>query len=152
MRALQAVVGQRPADLVLRRSSLIRWPPMRITRREESFKGDALTAHFSGPASFSRLHESTDGHPLRVNLVSLEPGSRSDWHTHSGGQLLYIVDGEGWVQERGHAAQRVTVGDVVASGPGEAHWHGAGDHAMAHLAVTLGDSTWLEPADSPQAG
>jgi quercetin dioxygenase-like cupin family protein len=125
---------------------------MRITRRAESLEGEALTSHFSGPAHFNRLHESTDLHPLRVNLVSLEPGSRSDWHSHSGGQLLYIVQGEGWVQERGQAPQRVEAGDVVASGPGEEHWHGAGKQAMAHLAVTMGDSTWMDPAKAPHEG
>lgn len=125
---------------------------MLIRQGAEALNGDPLTSHFSGPASFTRLHESTELHPLRLNLVALEPGSRSDWHTHSGGQLLYIVQGDGWVQERGDDPQRVQVGDLVFSDPGVEHWHGAGERAMAHLAVTMGESTWMEPAQPPHEG
>jgi len=77
-----------------------------------------------------------------------EPGTRNHWHRHAGGQLLYVVEGEGWVQGRAEPPRRIRAGDGVSTGPGEEHWHGAGTGApMAHLAVSIGDIAWLEPSE-----
>ncbi len=68
----------------------------------------------------------------------------------AGGQLLHVIHGEGWVQARGHAPQRINEGDTVTADPGEEHWHGAGKTApMAHIAVAVGETRWLEESPSP---
>src|SRR6266567_9483274 len=59
-------------------------------------------------------------------VVRFERGARNYWHAHEGGQVLYVIEGAGWVQVRGAAPQRIRVGDAVRAEPGEAHWHGAG--------------------------
>jgi quercetin dioxygenase-like cupin family protein len=85
-----------------------------------------------------------------VAIVRYDPGARSHWHSHSGGQLLYVVDGEGWVQARGEEVVRLGPGDAVSIAPGEVHWHGAnGRAAMAQLAVTTGKPTWFEESPRP---
>jgi quercetin dioxygenase-like cupin family protein len=79
--------------------------------------------------------------------VRFEPGSRNHWHRHAGGQVLHVVEGEGYVQARGERARRIGAGDTVSTPPGQEHWHGAGPGSpMAHLAVTIGETTWLEPS------
>src|ERR671939_667508 len=124
---------------------------MRITRLPQALQGDALDpAHFTGPASSYPLHRSQAPHPVNVAVVRFQPGSRNHWHRHAGGQLLHVVEGEGWVQSRGEGAQRIRVGDSVSAEPGEEHWHGAGpEGAMAHVAVSFGEITFLEPSEAP---
>lgn len=90
--------------------------------------------------------------PISANaaVVRFEPGVRNHWHSHAGGQLLLVVEGEGWVQAKGQEAQRIRVGDVAATEPNEVHWHGAGRLGpMAHVVVNLGETTWLTESPSP---
>ncbi|MFI2378289.1 cupin domain-containing protein [Streptomyces sp. NPDC018964] len=103
---------------------------------------------FSGEAQLTDLFPSEEQHTSSVLLVRFEEGVRNHWHRHTGGQLLYITEGEGHVQVRGQEPVLVRAGDVVACPPGEEHWHGATENSsMTHLAVTLGDIIWLEPSD-----
>jgi quercetin dioxygenase-like cupin family protein len=102
------------------------------------------SSNFTGPATSHPLHTSTEPHPVSVALIRFEPGTRNKWHRHAGGQLLHVVEGEGWVQSRGEEARRIGAGDTVSAEPGEEHWHGAGDEGpMAHLAVSVGETTFL---------
>jgi len=93
---------------------------------------------------------------VSVFNVTFEPSCRNHWHIHrGGGQILLCTDGEGWYQERGKAARKLTPGDVVHIGPGIEHWHGAtADRWFTHLALEVphADSTtvWLEPVDDDE--
>jgi quercetin dioxygenase-like cupin family protein len=108
-------------------------------------------AHFTGKA------ESRDLLPLRepalpawAAVVRFETGARNYWHSHSGGQLLYVIEGDGWVQVRDAGAQRIHVGDAVATEPNEEHWHGAGKGGpLAHIVVNIGETRWLEASPAP---
>ncbi len=69
--------------------------------------------------------------------VTFEPGARSAWHTHPGGQRLVVTSGTGLTQQEGQPVQVIKTGDVVSCPPGVKHWHGAApDSAMTHLALT----------------
>ena len=124
---------------------------MKITSLPEALQGEPLDpAHFNGPATSHPLHRSDAAHPVNVAVVRFQAGSRNHWHRHAGGQLLHVVEGEGWVQSRGEAARRIRTGDSVSAEPGEEHWHGAGPEApMAHIAVSVGEATFLEPSEGP---
>ena len=56
------------------------------------------------------------------NLV--EPGARSNWHSH-GGMVILVTGGVGYYQEEGKPAQIIRKGDVIESAPSVRHWHGA---------------------------
>lgn len=82
--------------------------------------------------------------------VTFEPGCRNNWHSHTGGQLLVCVGGEGYYQEKGKPARRLKAGDVVEIAPDVVHWHGAApDSWFSHLAVECNPqtnkNTWLSP-------
>lgn len=86
--------------------------------------------------------------------VTFEPGCRNNWHVHhatkGGGQVLIVVEGEGWYQEEGKTPQSLKKGDVVTIPANTKHWHGAKkDTWFSHLAVEVpGENTsneWLEP-------
>ncbi|HKA12499.1 MAG TPA: cupin domain-containing protein [Candidatus Dormibacteraeota bacterium] len=123
---------------------------VKVTTQTEALDGEPMDpAHFTGPASSHPLHVTLDPHPVRVSVVRFEPGTRNHWHRHGGGQVLHVVEGEGFVQLHGEPAQRIRTGDTVSTAPGEVHCHGAGPGGpMAHVAVSIGDTTWLEPGEN----
>ena len=98
--------------------------------------------HFTGSVWNSRISDPEDG--VKLLGVQFAPGSRTDWHTHPGGQLLYVVSGSGLVQTADGVTIAISPGDVVEAPPGEIHWHGAGpDSPMMHLSITSGgDTEW----------
>ena len=126
---------------------------MKIVPRSEAVRPvkpmDA--AHFTGPAgSRDLIQASPSTAATSAVVVRFEPGSRNHWHSHSGGQLLHVIEGEGWVQVRGQDPVRLRAEDTVIAEPGEEHWHGAGPRGpMAHIAVVFGDTRWLEPSAEP---
>jgi quercetin dioxygenase-like cupin family protein len=125
---------------------------VKITTHSEAMNGESMDpAHFTGPSSSHPLHTTPQPEPVRVSVVHFQPGTRNHWHRHGGGQVLHVVDGEGYVQARGEPARLIKVGDTVSTAAGEEHWHGAGpDGPMSHIAVSIGDITWLESsADEP---
>ena len=107
-------------------------------------------AHFTGTTSSAPLIDPGARESMFAAIVRFEAGVRNYWHSHPGGQLLHVVEGEGWVQQRNQQPQRIRQGDMVVAEPNEEHWHGAGRRGpMAHLAVGLGETRWLEESEAP---
>jgi quercetin dioxygenase-like cupin family protein len=80
---------------------------------------------------------------LSVAAVRFTPGARTAWHSHQGGQTLYVTEGRGLVQARGQQLVELNPGDVVYAPDGEEHWHGARPHHfMTHLSITEGPPSW----------
>lgn len=110
-----------------------------------------FTQHFIGQSYLAPLTANKD---LNVPLfnVTFEPGCRNSWHSHTGGQILIVIGGVGYYQERGKAARRLLPGDVVEIAPDVVHWHGAApDSWFSHIAVECNPqtnkNTWFEPVD-----
>jgi quercetin dioxygenase-like cupin family protein len=97
--------------------------------------------HFTGKVWFGPLSNHEDG--ISALAVQFEPGARTDWHSHSKGQVLYIVNGAGLVQTDDGTTVEVSSGDVIYAPPGEVHWHGAMPASpMMHLSLTIGSAAW----------
>ena len=76
-----------------------------------------------------------------------QPGMRSYWHCHAGGQVMMLDDGVGRVQKRGVRVRTLHRGDTEYAGPGVEHWHGAAPDASGHFFQTsIGVTTtyWME--------
>jgi len=118
-----------------------------------TFRGDSVPFapadinSFTGPARTKRLASDEVGVPAHVYRVEFDEGGRTNWHTHTGPQWLFIVEGRVRVQKWGEPAREVSAGDAVVIHPGEKHWHGAVPGARgAHIAVNVNATTdWLEP-------
>jgi quercetin dioxygenase-like cupin family protein len=96
---------------------------------------------FSGKAWQDLYIKPSEG-GVAVGNIYFEPCARTLWHSHSGGQLLIIVAGEGFVATEDEKVTSRT-GDIIWTPPGVRHWHGAtADRFVLHTAVTMGVTTW----------
>ena len=115
---------------------------------------EQFSKYFTGQAWLARL--TTDAAlNVPVSNVTFSPGCRNNWHSHTGGQLMIVVGGRGYYQEKGRPARELLPGDVVEIAPDVVHWHGAApDSWFSHLAVECNPATnvntWLEPVDDAQ--
>jgi quercetin dioxygenase-like cupin family protein len=80
---------------------------------------------------------SRDASQLRVNRVHRDAGGRSFWHSHPQGQVFYIEEGRGLLQERGGRIVQLKKGDEpVFTPPDVEHWHGAApDEGGTYVAI-----------------
>jgi quercetin dioxygenase-like cupin family protein len=89
-------------------------------------KGDQVSAeNFTGSAWNKVLVANDSIYRAVIGNVHFEPGAQTNWHSHPGGQILVIVDGEGFHQIKGEPKQQLYKGDVVKCPPNVMHWHGA---------------------------
>ena len=117
---------------------------MQVTRKDDITSGPAPEAYFTGAVTIERLQDTSA--PSRVNAVrvSFPPGARTAWHTHPLGQLLIVVEGEGWARTEGEEKHVLRPGDTVLIRPGNAIARATDSHAMVHIAVQE-PSTALPP-------
>lgn len=114
-------------------------------------KGDKLPcANFTGDAYATRLLGSDKNNDYNIGVVTFNPAARTNWHTHPKGQVLIVISGKGYYQERGKPARQLTKGDVVNIPEDTEHWHGAApDSEFTHIAISnVKDGqtvTWLGP-------
>jgi quercetin dioxygenase-like cupin family protein len=91
------------------------------------------------------------GGDIRVSRLRFPAGSRSNWHTHTQGQLLMLEAGKGLTQVRGQPIQEMRPGEPWYTAAGVEHWHGAApDEAAVQLTIYGGDVNWLEPVTDDQ--
>ena len=108
----------------------------------------ATRENFTGSGKLEPMHILDVASTDVVSMVTFGANAHTHWHEHEGGQVLVITDGAAVVAKRGEDPVDLTPGDIVITGPGEVHWHGAGpDTAMSHLAVSRGTTTWHGPVE-----
>jgi quercetin dioxygenase-like cupin family protein len=111
--------------------------------KEKNSRSELRSDTFTGRVWADRVLTDPNG-AVGVNSVFFEPGARTYWHRHTGGQVLYVTHGRGRVRSRDGNGSTIAVGDVVHIAPGEDHWHGAAaDSSILHVAITLGRTEWL---------
>jgi quercetin dioxygenase-like cupin family protein len=116
---------------------------MEIKPKQPTIKGPS--DWFTGDVWIDSVVQPHGGSTLNVGAVHFTPGARTAWHTHDGGQTLYVTDGEGRVQSRDEPITTIRPGDVIHTPSGEWHWHGAApERLMTHLSLTEGPATWGE--------
>ena len=112
-------------------------------------KGEKITNdNFTGTAYLQMLIAADSLNPTAVGNVTFEPGARSKWHLHPAGQILLVVDGVGYYQEKGQPKKILRKGDAVKCPPNVPHWHGASaDTGFVQVSVTNnqnGATVWME--------
>lgn len=78
-------------------------------------------------------------------LVHFHDGAVTFWHSHPGGQQLYVVSGHARVGTEADGEVPLQVGALVVCPADEPHWHGAmPNENTTLLAVTWGTTQWTE--------
>lgn len=83
----------------------------------DRFKGDVWVEYFINDTINDFLS----------SRVLFEPKARSNWHKHSGKQIVFAVDGEGFYKAHGKPITILKKGDIVIIEPGTVHSHGSID-------------------------
>ncbi len=106
----------------------------------ERFKGDVWVEYFINDTISDFVS----------SRVLFEPGARSNWHKHSGKQIVFAVEGEGYLKEKGKPITLLKKGDVVVIEPGTIHSHGSINQRFTQ-GIMMNDvgkketTTWLNP-------
>ncbi len=105
---------------------------------------------FTGQTYLNMLNAKDDTFNAPIGNVTFEPGARTNWHKHSGGQILLVLSGVGRYQEKGEAIKTLHKGDIVHIAPNVEHWHGAApDSWLTHISLETNvpdnTTTWLNP-------
>ncbi|MCX2740118.1 cupin domain-containing protein [Pontibacter anaerobius] len=113
-------------------------------------KGEKIeNNNFKGNAFLTMLVQADSINQNSVGSVTFEPGARTNWHSHPNGQIILVLDGEGYYQEKGQQKVILRKGDVVKCPADLPHWHGASAGSeFIQIAITgreKGPTVWLEP-------
>ena len=106
----------------------------------ERFKGDVWVEYFINDTISDFVS----------SRVLFEPGARSNWHKHSGKQIVFAVEGEGYLKEKGKPITILKKGDVIVIEPGTIHSHGSINKQFTQ-GIMMNDvgkketTTWMYP-------
>jgi quercetin dioxygenase-like cupin family protein len=83
---------------------------------------------------------------MTTSRIRYEAGARTNWHTHTAPQMLWVEDGRGLWQERGDPVKEMVKDVPVVTKANVTHWHGApaNSHSV-QLTVYGGTITWGAP-------
>ena len=122
-------------------------------------KGELIdTSHFTGGTAFVnwiQRADSTSPYDIQLASVIYDKNTRTKWHYHPTGQILMVLDGIGYYQEKGKAKQILKKGDVAKCPPNLPHWHGSSpESTVNYLAVgpniSKGGVKWLQPVTAEE--
>jgi quercetin dioxygenase-like cupin family protein len=113
-------------------------------------KGEKITNdNFTGTAYLQPLIAADSLNATAVGNVTFEPGARSKWHLHPAGQILLVIDGVGYYQEKDQPKKILHKGDAIKCPPNIPHWHGASTETFfVQVAITgreKGETVWMQP-------
>ena len=101
------------------------------TKAEPEFHGRDVTA----------LDEKPQGN---IAHFRFEPGARTKWHSHEGGQIILVEEGVARTQVKGGPVIELHAGETIYCPPGVIHWHGSSpDKAGVQYNISRGGITWL---------
>ena len=110
----------------------------------EGFK--APNTHHIGDAWLNFLLQADDHFNYNITQATFNQNSTLDWHKHSTVQVIIIVEGEGYYQERGKEPVILKTGDVIKCEKDIEHWHSSTAYSkVSYLAIYGSEPTvWTE--------
>jgi quercetin dioxygenase-like cupin family protein len=120
---------------------------MRIVHQGE--RSETYGGRFTGRVELEMLQPAEAADRPDVARVHFFEGAVSNWHSHPGGQHLYLLEGRGrfGLPER---EDELAAGDYIVAPAGESHYHGAArGSACVWLTITWGVTDWEDRAPEP---
>lgn len=115
-----------------------------------SYKDEGTKApntHYIGEAWLNPLLRAEGGLDYNITKATFRANSTLDWHKHETPQVLIVVEGEGYYQERGKEPILMKQGDVIKCDKETEHWHTSSRESdVTYLAIYGGTrpTTWTE--------
>ena len=115
-----------------------------------SYKDEGTKApntHYIGEAWLNGLLRAQGDLNYNITKATFRANSTLDWHKHETPQVLIVVEGEGYYQERGKDPIRMKEGDVIKCDKETEHWHTSSKESdVTYLAIYGGTqpTTWTE--------
>ena len=107
----------------------------------------APNTHYIGEAWLNAIIHDDPELGYNITKATFKANSTLDWHKHSTAQVLIIVDGEAYYQERGKDPMILREGDVIKCEKDTEHWHSSTKHSdVTYLALYGGGkpTLWTE--------
>ncbi|WP_262420351.1 cupin domain-containing protein [Flagellimonas meishanensis] len=106
----------------------------------------APNTHHMGDAWLNFLLKAENDWDHNITQATFSPNSTLDWHKHSTPQVLIIIEGEGYYQERGKEPIILKKGDVIKCEKDIEHWHTSTvDSKVSYIAIYGSEPTvWTE--------
>ena len=107
----------------------------------------APNTHYIGEAWLNRIIHDDQELGYNITKATFKANSTLDWHKHASAQVLLIVDGEAYYQEKGKEPVILKEGDVIKCEKDIEHWHASTkSNDVTYLALYGGGqpTTWTE--------
>lgn len=107
----------------------------------------APNTHYIGEAWLNAIIHDDSELGYNITKATFKANSTLDWHKHSSAQVLIIVDGDAYYQERGKEPVILKTGDVIKCEKDIEHWHSSTKTSdVTYLALYGGGqpTTWTE--------
>lgn len=107
----------------------------------------APNTHYIGEAWLNVIIHNDSELGYNITKATFKANSTLDWHKHSSAQVLIIVDGEAYYQEKGKEPVILKKGDIIKCEKGTEHWHSSTKfNDVTYLALYGGGkpTTWTE--------
>lgn len=83
----------------------------------------APNTHYIGEAWLNAIIHDDAELGYNITKATFKANSTLDWHKHSSTQVLIIVEGEAYYQERGKEPVILKTGDIIKCEKDTEHWH-----------------------------
>ncbi len=107
----------------------------------------APNTHYIGEAWLNTIINNDRDLGYNITKATFKANSTLDWHKHGSAQVLIILDGEAYYQERGKEPIILKEGDIIKCEKNIEHWHSSTKNRdVTYLALYGGEqpTTWTE--------
>lgn len=109
----------------------------------EGFK--APNTNYLGEAWLNPLIRSDESLSYNITKATFKANSTLNWHKHIDQQVLIIVSGKGYYQEKGKLPVVIKEGDVIRCTANTEHWHASSkEQDVTYLAIYKGETEWTD--------
>ncbi len=106
----------------------------------------APNTHHLGEAWLNFLIQANENFDYNITQATFSANSTLDWHKHATPQVLIVLEGVGYYQERGKEPIIIKKGDVVKCEKDVEHWHtSSAEKKVSYIAIYGSEPTvWTE--------
>ncbi|MDA8270478.1 MAG: cupin domain-containing protein [Actinomycetota bacterium] len=123
---------------------------MRIISKSE--KRQINQDRYNGEALVETLRSATSPKDPDVLHCHYDVGVVTNWHSHPGGQLIYVLSDEGVIGNEADGEVKVTQGELISVPPVERHYHGSTQEEESDfLVLTWGVTNWDDVSPRPRS-